>query len=172
MNHGQSRGKLIRMKKNKNREGFIYFAEIVGNRLCIIDLPGMDGFRRLCLHWQLSPSEGWRSQCAWGRFAGFFCLLGLSRICPRSSVRQPLCLCRGRGTLIILRLFYWSRYRDSLPQLMACGTWWRLGWVDSFQPEGRGFDSRSSRQVGTLGKSFTCSCLCASAWNSDTVSVR
>jgi len=51
------------------------------------------------------------------------------------------------------------------------GTWWRLGWVDYFQPEGRGFDSRSSRHVGTLGKSFTCSCLCASAWNSDTVSV-
>ena len=52
-----------------------------------------------------------------------------------------------------------------------CGAWWRLGWVDSFQPEGRGFDSRSSLHVGTLGKSFTCSCLCASAWNSDTVSV-
>ena len=35
--------------------------------------------------------------------------------------------------------------------------------VDSFQPDGRGFDSRSNRHVGTLGKSFTCSCLCASA---------
>ena len=51
------------------------------------------------------------------------------------------------------------------------GTWWRIGWVDDFQPDGRGFDSRSSRHVGTLGKSFTYSCLCASAWNSDTVSV-
>ena len=40
-----------------------------------------------------------------------------------------------------------------------CGTWWRNGWVDSFQPEGRGFDSRSSRHVGTLGKSLTHSCL-------------
>jgi len=39
------------------------------------------------------------------------------------------------------------------------------------QPEGRGFDSCSSRHVGTLGKSFTYSFLCASAWNSDTVSV-
>ena len=38
-------------------------------------------------------------------------------------------------------------------------TWWRIGWVDSFQPEGRGFDSRSSRLVGTLGKSLTHSCL-------------
>src|SRR6218665_3963408 len=38
-------------------------------------------------------------------------------------------------------------------------TWYY--WL-SFQPEGRGFDSRSSRHVGTLGKSFTYSCLCAS----------
>jgi len=37
--------------------------------------------------------------------------------------------------------------------------------------EGRGFDFRSSRHVGTLGKSFTYSCMCASAWNSDAVSV-
>ena len=54
---------------------------------------------------------------------------------------------------------------------MISGTWWRIGWVDDFQPEGRGFDSRSSRHVGTLGKSLTCSCLCASAWNSGTISV-
>src|SRR6218665_2223498 len=39
------------------------------------------------------------------------------------------------------------------------GTWWRLGLDDIFQPEGSGLDSRSSRHVGTLGKSFTCSCL-------------
>ena len=37
----------------------------------------------------------------------------------------------------------------------ASGTWWLIGRVDSFQPEGRGFDSRSSRHVGTLGKSLT-----------------
>ena len=37
------------------------------------------------------------------------------------------------------------------------GTWWRLGWVDSFQPEGRGLDSRSTRHVETLGKFFTVS---------------
>jgi len=53
----------------------------------------------------------------------------------------------------------------------TCGMWWRLGWDDDFQPEGCGSDSRSTRHVGTLGKFFTCSCLCASAWNSDTVSV-
>ena len=51
------------------------------------------------------------------------------------------------------------------------GTWWHIGQVDDSQPEGRGFDSRSSRHVGTLGKSFTYSYLCAYAWNSDTVSV-
>ena len=31
--------------------------------------------------------------------------------------------------------------------------------VDAFRPEGCGFESRSSRHVETLGKSFTCSCL-------------
>ena len=30
------------------------------------------------------------------------------------------------------------------------GTWWRGGWVDSFQPDSRGFDSRSSRHVRKL----------------------
>jgi len=36
----------------------------------------------------------------------------------------------------------------------------RIGRVDAFRPKGHGFDSRSSRQVVTLGKSFTHSCLC------------
>src|SRR6218665_3126779 len=37
-----------------------------------------------------------------------------------------------------------------------------IGRGDDFQTEGRGFDSHSNRHVGTLGKSFTYSCLCAS----------
>ena len=36
-----------------------------------------------------------------------------------------------------------------------CETWWHTGWVDTFQPEGHGFESRSSRHVGTMGKSLT-----------------
>ena len=73
-------------------------------------------------------------------------------------------------------LHYWTPLSSGYQKLirghaLARGTWWRLGWDGDFQPEGRGFDSRSSRHVGTLGKSFTCSCLCASAWNSDTVSL-
>ena len=36
---------------------------------------------------------------------------------------------------------------------------WRIGWVDTFRPKGHEFDSRSSRHVGTLGKSFTHNCL-------------
>ena len=51
--------------------------------------------------------------------------------------------CRSAQTLILL--------------VMQCGTWWRIGWGGDFQPDGRGFDSRSSRHVGTLGKFFTCS---------------
>ena len=35
----------------------------------------------------------------------------------------------------------------------------RIGRVDAFRPLGYGFDSRSIRHVGTLGKSFTHSCL-------------
>jgi len=31
--------------------------------------------------------------------------------------------------------------------------------VDVFRPKGHGFDSRSSRHIGTLGKFFTHSCL-------------
>jgi len=62
-----------------------------------------------------------------------------------------------------------NRGRDTMKN--GCGTWWRFGWDDDFQLEGREFDSRSSHHVGTLGKSFTYSCLCASASNSDTVSV-
>ena len=39
------------------------------------------------------------------------------------------------------------------------GEWWLIGRFDAFRPKGRGFESRSSRHVGTLGKSFTRSCL-------------
>src|SRR6218665_2357893 len=39
--------------------------------------------------------------------------------------------------------------------------WWRFGRVSTFRPKGHGLDSRSSRHVGTLGKSLTQSCL----WN-------
>ena len=42
------------------------------------------------------------------------------------------------------------------PRLRA---WWRIFKVDAFRSEGRGFESRSKRHVGTLGESFTCTCL-------------
>ena len=38
---------------------------------------------------------------------------------------------------------------------MTIGAWWHIGRVDAFRPKGPGFESRSSRHVGTLGKSFT-----------------
>jgi len=52
-----------------------------------------------------------------------------------------------------------------------CEAWWCIGWFDAFRPKGRRFESSSSRHVGTLGMSFTHSCMLHSAWNSDTVSV-
>ena len=39
------------------------------------------------------------------------------------------------------------------------GAWWRIGWFVAFGPKGRGFESRSSRHVGILGKSITRCCL-------------
>src|SRR6218665_731342 len=35
-----------------------------------------------------------------------------------------------------------------------CETWWRIGRAEAFRQKGRGFESRSSHHVGTLGKSF------------------
>jgi len=35
------------------------------------------------------------------------------------------------------------------------GRVWRIGKFDAFRPKGHKFNSRSSRHVGTLGKSFT-----------------
>ena len=43
--------------------------------------------------------------------------------------------------------------------LYYVGHVWHISRVDAFRPKGHGFDSRSSRHVGTLGKSFTHSCL-------------
>ena len=37
--------------------------------------------------------------------------------------------------------------------------WWLSGEFWAVRPEGRRFESHSSRHVGTLGKSFTLSCL-------------
>ena len=39
------------------------------------------------------------------------------------------------------------------------GAWWRFDRVDAFRPKGHGFDSRSSHQVGTLGRFLAHNCL-------------
>src|SRR6218665_345366 len=41
----------------------------------------------------------------------------------------------------------------------VCGAWWLSSKCSAFRPEGRRFKSHSGRYVGTLGKSFTHSCL-------------
>ena len=35
------------------------------------------------------------------------------------------------------------------------GAWWLIGRFDAFRLKGRGFESRSSRHVETLGKAFS-----------------
>ena len=39
------------------------------------------------------------------------------------------------------------------------GAWWLGGMFDALGPEGHRFESQSSHHIGTLGKSFTLSCL-------------
>ena len=43
--------------------------------------------------------------------------------------------------------------------LHDCWASWLIGRVDTYRAEGHEFESRSSHHIGTLGKSFTCSCL-------------
>ena len=43
--------------------------------------------------------------------------------------------------------------------LIIRGAWWLIGRFEAFRPKGRGFEYRCSRHVGSLGKSFTRSCL-------------
>ena len=43
--------------------------------------------------------------------------------------------------------------------LFNLSAWWLSGKFGALRPEGRNFESHSSRHVGTLGKSFTRSCL-------------
>ena len=50
--------------------------------------------------------------------------------------------------------------RPCIPATLSfVGRGWRIGRVDAFRLKGYGFDSRSSRHVGTLGKCFTSSCV-------------
>ena len=56
-------------------------------------------------------------------------------------------------------LFVISKRRITIDMMCLCGAWWLIGIVDAFRSKGRGFESCSSHQVGTLGKSFTLSCL-------------
>ena len=54
---------------------------------------------------------------------------------------------------------------------VSCWTWWCIGRVKAFQPEGCGFESCFSRHIGTLGKSLTHSCLWRICMKLRTVSV-
>jgi len=60
---------------------------------------------------------------------------------------------QGRRNLYSTDIFNLRR------QPKHCGVWRRFGRVDAFRPKGNGFNSCSSPHVGTLGKSFTHSCL-------------
>ena len=70
------------------------------------------------------------------------------------------------GLLNKRRYYYLSvgcQFTSQLKQKLSCilpsGAWWLIGRFDTFRPKGRRFKYRSSRHVGTFGKSFTRSCL-------------
>jgi len=54
-------------------------------------------------------------------------------------------------------IVYTTEVRDFVSNVFInnCGTWW----LSTLRPEGRRFESHSSHNIRTLGKSFTCSCL-------------
>ena len=56
-------------------------------------------------------------------------------------------------------LYIASHMRLFRGALKLVGRVWRIGRVDALRPKGHGYDFRSSRHVGTLGKSLTHSCL-------------
>jgi len=56
--------------------------------------------------------------------------------------------CRWCHICPLLSEFRSDGWRTCWLLLKHIMTWWRLGWVDSFLPEGRLFDSCSSRHVG------------------------
>src|SRR6218665_1063942 len=66
-------------------------------------------------------------------------------------------LCGHVCAYLILKYLcmYVSIYPCRVYSMYVCGTWWLIGRFIAFRPKGRGFDSRSSRLVVTLGKFFT-----------------
>ena len=48
---------------------------------------------------------------------------------------------------------------SSLHLLLNYEAWWPIGRVEAFRSKGRGFESRTNRHAGTLGKSLTHNCL-------------
>ena len=63
---------------------------------------------------------------------------------------QPAPVCSAQSLPLLRYLL------NSSPRLTFTDS---IGRVDAFRPDGRWFESRSSRHVGTLSKSFTYSCL-------------
>ena len=106
----------------------------------------------ICLAPVLTDCERRRRQCFILRCDCVIFHAGIMQWQWHKSLALDTCIVSGYVYVSGYSCFSWIK-------LMTRGTWWRLGWDDDFQPECRGFDSHSSRHVGTLGKSFTCSCM-------------
>ena len=83
-------------------------------------------------------------------------MLSTSNSCTRKTTR----------CILLISLYFKSfdklsgyDYEYICTYMVHCGAWWLIGKFDAFRPKRRGFESRSSRHVEILGKSFTYSCL-------------
>ena len=73
-------------------------------------------------------------------------------------VRHASCSMKNEEIYIALCLCWWcgQLWDVAVYCTMKCGAWWLICKFGALRPEGRSFESHSSRHVGTLGKSFTC----------------
>src|SRR6218665_1178458 len=83
--------------------------------------------------------------------------------CGQGKLHVHVHLLRNCSTAILESFFDVFQairvYHKSLSQWLKSRALWRIGRVVTLRPKGCGFESRSSRHVVTLGKSFTRSCL-------------
>ena len=82
-----------------------------------------------------------------------YCRKFTEQACHCREFKEQACHCKDSRELFNMQ------DADIFAQRLPMRRVWRIGRVDAFRPKGHGFDSSSSRHVGTLGKSFTHSCL-------------
>src|SRR6218665_2241074 len=79
---------------------------------------------------------------------------GISRFCGICRAGETNFQCKPQNYLDTLTSKHHLVRTESLLRHYINAAWGLIGRVDAYRPKGRGFDSRSRRHAGTLGKSF------------------